>query len=338
MEILLGLGLFAEWRGQYDRVQELVQRVLALAEQSKAPATLARVYSQLAGALLFSGQLEEAREHFERALNLFEPGIFGKSSGVEQYELTGAMSFLNVALALLGYPATALRKSREWLDAVRRLSDPVLTARLLVSEARLHNVLRDDQTNIDQSEELFSIATEHGMAFRLVQANFGRGWALAIAGQAQEGVARMRQPSRTSELLAGTSTGRIITLADACLRTRLCAEGLAAVAEGLAGTDRIFDAGLQQIKGELLVIQNRSAQGDAERCFRAGIEIARHQKAWELRATTSLTRLVKRQGKTEEARRLLADIYNWFTEGFEFADLKDAGALLDELDTAAGTR
>jgi len=74
-------------------------------------------------------------------------------------------------------------------------------------------------------------------------------------------------------------------------------------------------------------------EAEAERCFRTAIDIARAQGArwWELRATTSLGRLLKRQGRTAEARNQLGEIYNWFTEGFEFADLKDAKALLDGL-------
>ncbi|MGB6554895.1 MAG: hypothetical protein WBE78_15505, partial [Candidatus Binataceae bacterium] len=71
----------------------------------------------------------------------------------------------------------------------------------------------------------------------------------------------------------------------------------------------------------------------AERRFRSAIEIARQQSAkwWELRATTSLARLLAKQGKRDDARAMLAEIYNWFTEGFDTADLKDAKALLDEL-------
>ena len=71
----------------------------------------------------------------------------------------------------------------------------------------------------------------------------------------------------------------------------------------------------------------------AEACFRKAIEIAHGQSAkwWELRSTNSLARLLAKQGKREEAREMLADVYNWFTEGFETADLKDAKALLDEL-------
>ena len=72
---------------------------------------------------------------------------------------------------------------------------------------------------------------------------------------------------------------------------------------------------------------------ESERCFRAAMEIARKQdaKLWELRATTSLARLFADHGKRDEARGMLSDIYNWFTEGFDTADLKDAKALLDEL-------
>ena len=71
----------------------------------------------------------------------------------------------------------------------------------------------------------------------------------------------------------------------------------------------------------------------AQRCFERAIEIARKQsaKSLELRATTSLARLLAKQGHRDEARTMLADIYNWFTEGFDTADLKDAKALLDEL-------
>jgi len=74
-------------------------------------------------------------------------------------------------------------------------------------------------------------------------------------------------------------------------------------------------------------------EDEAEACFRRALEVARRQQArwWELRATTSLARLPAKQGRRDEARAMLAEIYNWFTEGFDTADLKDAKALLDEL-------
>jgi predicted ATPase len=90
---------------------------------------------------------------------------------------------------------------------------------------------------------------------------------------------------------------------------------------------------LYELKGKLLMMQNPSNAREAESCFRRGIEVARKQgaKFWELRATTSLARLLASQGRRDEARTMLAEIYNWFTEGFDTVDLKDAKALLEDL-------
>jgi predicted ATPase len=89
------------------------------------------------------------------------------------------------------------------------------------------------------------------------------------------------------------------------------------------------------MRGELLLRQEASNAQRAEVFLREAVEIARRQsaKSWELRATTSLARLLSNQGKRAEARAMLAGIYGWFTEGFDTADLKDAKALLDELGT-----
>ena len=115
-------------------------------------------------------------------------------------------------------------------------------------------------------------------------------------------------------------------------------EGLEVVEEGLASVaktgEQIASPSLHHVKGELLLAQNPSDAAEAELCFRTAIEIARRQSARmaELRATTSLARLLAKQGRRDEARTMLAEIYGWFTEGFDTADLKDAKALLDELE------
>ena len=116
------------------------------------------------------------------------------------------------------------------------------------------------------------------------------------------------------------------------------AEGLVVIAEALALVERtgerISEAELRRVKGELLLTASASnAQSDAEHSYRTAIDIARrqHAKGWELRATTSLARLWQRKGNYKEARAVLAEIYGWFSEGFETADLKGHRALLDEL-------
>ena len=114
-------------------------------------------------------------------------------------------------------------------------------------------------------------------------------------------------------------------------------DGLLVLTEALAIADRLEirsdEAEIHRLKGEVLLKQNESNAAEAQRCFERAIEIARKQSArsFELRATMSLARLLASQGHRDEARMMLADIYNWFTEGFDTADLKDAKVLLDEL-------
>jgi predicted ATPase len=125
-----------------------------------------------------------------------------------------------------------------------------------------------------------------------------------------------------------------------CVFAQLCAEAGHA-AEGLRALASIADADrlaylapeVHRLEGELLLCQAAPRAADAERCFRTAIDIARErsEKSLELRATASLSRLWNEQGKREEARRLLAEIYAWFTEGFDTSNLREAKALLDKL-------
>jgi predicted ATPase len=115
------------------------------------------------------------------------------------------------------------------------------------------------------------------------------------------------------------------------------AAGLTVLAEALTVVDktgaRFYEPELYRLKGELLLQQSEDNQAEAETCFQQAMAIALNQpaKSLELRAATSLARLWQRQGKRAEARQVLGDVYGWFTEGFDTADLKDAKALLDAL-------
>jgi predicted ATPase len=131
---------------------------------------------------------------------------------------------------------------------------------------------------------------------------------------------------------------RLLTkLAEAYGNSGQAEEGLRRLAEALAVMDdtggRREEAELYRIKGELLLQQAVSDAPQAEACFQQALAVARRQqaKSWELRAALSLARLWQRQGKRGEARELLAEIYGWFTEGFDTADLQDAKELLEEL-------
>ncbi len=126
-------------------------------------------------------------------------------------------------------------------------------------------------------------------------------------------------------------------MAEAYGHTGQAGEGLSLLAESLdlieTGNVRTWEAEIHRVKGELLLVQSSQNQAEAEACFNRAIDVARRQsaKSPELRAAAGLARLWHQQGKTGEARALLAPVYDWFTEGFETADLKDAKALLEAL-------
>ena len=129
----------------------------------------------------------------------------------------------------------------------------------------------------------------------------------------------------------------LCTLAEAQAQAGLPEEGLTTLAEALALVEetgeRLWEAELHRVRAELLLIKGEHASAEAEASFHKAIEVARRQSArsWELRATNGLARLMQKQGRTEAARQMLAQIYGWFTEGFETPDLKEAEALLGEL-------
>jgi predicted ATPase len=163
---------------------------------------------------------------------------------------------------------------------------------------------------------------------------------MAEQGHRQEGIAQIQEglantrATGWSEIYVPYS---LSLLAEACAETGRLDEGLNALTEALAIADehenRHYEAETHRLKGELLLKQDASNAEEAQNCFERAVEIARRQcaKSLELRATMSLARLLAKNGRRDEARPMHAEIYNWFTEGFDTADLKDAKALLDEL-------
>ena len=166
-----------------------------------------------------------------------------------------------------------------------------------------------------------------------------QGWALAEQGQVEEGITQMRQGLATWRALgSGVAASYFLSLPVAAYRKGgQVEEGLTILAEALEIVHRTgegnSEAELYRLKGELLLQQSQDNSPEAEACFHRAIDVARQQaaKSWELRATTSLARLWQHQGKQAEARRMLAEIYGWFTEGFDTKDLQEAKALLEEL-------
>jgi predicted ATPase len=339
MEALLALALTRYSRRDFVLVLELAKRVLDMAQQAQAPAMLAGAHWALGFVGFSTGQFPAAREHLEHAVELF--GASPSRNYGHFFAQSGPHALAGVLL-ILGYPSTAVSRSHELLSAARRSSDPYSTATALLLEEIHHVVLRDTNKVAERADELLSIATEHEIPGYLPMATFLRGLAIATGGRGEEGIAEMhRSISDPAVVAAPSAVAELLTvLAEICGKNGRVQEGLDLIAKGLVTAEqtgvRVAEAELHRIKGELLMVKHPCNVAEAERTLRSAIDVARRQGArlYELRATVSLARLLASQGQRDEARAMLADIYGWFTEGFEFADLKDAKALLGELGTA----
>jgi len=191
----------------------------------------------------------------------------------------------------------------------------------------------------ERSQELISISTEQGFPQWSAWGKIMLGWALAEQGRGDEGIVEVCQglASRRAE---GSEVARpyfLSLLAEAYGKVDQAEEGLKVVAEALGAVDkggeRSFESELNRLKGELLLALCEENQAEAETCFRRAIDIASQQsaKSLELRASMSLSRLLQRKGKSEEARLMLSEIYGMFKEGFDTADLIEARELLGGL-------
>jgi len=211
---------------------------------------------------------------------------------------------------------------------------------LILSYVLVPYVLRCEGPIVhERAEAALALAAQHEFARWVAQDMIFQGWALAEQGHAPEGVARMRQG-----LAAWQETGAelnqcffLALLTTGYQRLGQMDQGLHLLNEALVLVDatgeRWCEAKLHRLKGELLLRLAADPAPEAEACFQHALTIARsqHAKSWELRAAVSLSQLWQHQGRRDAAHKLLAEVYGWFAEGFDTADLQEAKALLQEL-------
>lgn len=290
--------------------------------------------------LFWLGELTQAQAYLEQGIALYEPKQhsslafrYGQDPGV------GLRNFAAHVLWYLGYPEQALVRMEEAVSLARELLHPFSLAFALDHGAWLHRYLREGRLTQECAEADITLSREQGFAFFLAQGTIMQGWALVEQGQKEDGIAQIRQG-----LAALRATGLEVVrpywlalLAETCGMEEQVEERLHALAEALGATLkngwRLWEAELSRIKGELLLKKAAPSEHEAETWFRQALDVARRQqaKSLELRAAMSLSRLWQGQGKRDEARKVLAEICGWFTEGFDTVDLREAKVLLDEL-------
>jgi predicted ATPase len=253
-------------------------------------------------------------------------------------------------LWLLGYVEQARQWSDQAIVLAREGAHAYTLGYALVLSFWLHHFRREWAVAQERAEEAIALCTTQGAALWLAWGTMIRGWAIAQQGQGDAGIAQLHQGLAAAQA-AGAGvfrTHQLTQLAEAYDAVGQPEAGLAALAEALAlvekNEERFWEAEIYRLKGELLLkaegtaLSRSAGEGmhgaeSSEGCFLTAIAIARRQagKSLELRATVSLARLWQQHGKKDQARRMLADIYGWFTEGFDTIDLQQAHALLQEL-------
>jgi len=341
--VLWGLARMHDVRGELRVGRELGEQLLNVAQRVQEPALLLEAHHESWANLSMLGELTSAWTHMEQGFALYDPQKHKHHAFLYGGHDPGVCCGYHAAevLWLLGYPDHALRKSRDALALTRELSHPSTTVSALFFTAWFHHHRGEWLTVRAQIEEGTALAAEHGFSRWLAQGTFLQGWLHVEQRQQEEAsIAQMFKVLATDR--ARAVSGRWVTyyaalLAEAYRKAGQNPAGLAVVDEALCTAQRTdcryYEAELHRIKGEILLTQPVADEQQAEACFQNALRTARDQsaKSLELRAAMSLSRLWQRQGKKEEARQLLAEIYDWFTEGFDTADLKQAKALLQEL-------
>src|SRR5207249_1214021 len=338
--ILFGLRTFHHGRGEFLTARELGEQRLGRAQREHDPALLMEAYWALGYTLFRLGELGAAQAHLEQSLTLYdaqrhrspvflsgrEPGVFGPS-------------YASLVLWHLGYPDQARQKREAACTLAQELSHPFSLAAARVLTAMTHQFRRERPLTQEWAEAGITLAREHGFPVYLGPGAVLQGWARAEQGQSEEGINQLRQ-GLVAHQAVGTGIFQsyfLVLLAEAYGKAGQAEEGLAALAEALTVVDksgeRFYEAELYRLRGELTLARSRvqslessvpgsqhptpstQAEAEAEACFHKAIEIAQRQQAKspELRAAISLSRLWQQQGKTGEARHMLAEIYGWFT-------------------------
>jgi predicted ATPase len=337
--VLWGLWFFSIGRTEKQAALSLAEQLLHLAQRAQDPELLLQAHHALGSSHVQTGDWASALAHLEQSLGLYDPrqhhahaALYGAHDPGVCCRCLGAWS-----LWMLGYPDQALEWTQRGRALAQSLSDPSTLALMRSQIGVLHTFRRDAAATQEQAEALLELSVKQGLPLFLAVGTALRGWALSERGQEEEGRAQLCQgvTALASTLLWRTSL--LPLLAGAYCKGGKIAEGLAVQAEALRAVEetglRLYEPEMHRLKRELLRAGAPENSADAESSFRQAIALARRQSArsLELRAVTSLSRLYHQQGKKEEARQMLAEIYGWFTEGFDTVDLREAKALLEDV-------
>jgi class 3 adenylate cyclase/predicted ATPase len=342
--ILLSL-LYGFWAGRFvafngDEMRGFAKQFFALAEKQAGTVPLIAAHRIMGGSLLFTGEFVEGRRHFDRAIALYDPTQhrslaerFGQDVRVT------SLSFRSWAQWLLGYPTVALVDAQQAVGDAREIAQVATLMFALAASSFTYILLGRHGQATAQLEELVGLASQKNLTGWKGLGTAFAGCAFAATGKASDalrmigsGFAAWRSTGATvfSPLFLlhlAESHAALDQLDDAC---RSIGEALTEIQ---TSKEAWFEAEVYRVAGEIALKQRTPNFIKAEAYFSHALTLSRAQnaKSCELRTAMSTARLWRDQGKSVQARNLLAPIYAWFTEGFDSPDLMQAKTLLDAL-------
>jgi class 3 adenylate cyclase/predicted ATPase len=338
--ILLGLWTYYLAKSDFVAAGEMVKLCFAAAQDGDDPASLLVGHALGSATTLYLGDAIASLDHAEKGIALYDPDThnqlaqrFGQNVGPL------CADWGSWALWLLGYPDRAAEGNRQGLVLAEATKHPLSYATVLSHAAIYGWVRRDLEAAETHAEATIALTQEVGIPFRYIEALMTQGWALAEGDDAQRGRSMIRQGIK-EWLNIDASRGMPLWLTMLAEAERRCGNtdsALATLEEAFAAIERtgerIWEPEIFRLKGVFLLDGGDARLIDTEASFEKAITIAQSQstRSWELRAATSLAKLWHSQSKTRQAHDLLFPIYDWFTEGFDTPDVKNAKVLLDKL-------
>jgi DNA-binding winged helix-turn-helix (wHTH) protein/tetratricopeptide (TPR) repeat protein len=328
------LAVFSHTSGRLERASALQARVLEIAVETSDADLALSGHSELAIIEYRQGKYASSLAHCDAALALPD-----ERHRPHEIMVRGVVALVASVLDLwvLGWPDRALTRAREAVALARRLHHPYSLAFALYNETLVHALRGATWEQQETAAEVMALGETHGFPLMLGVGRVLHAAARVAAGEPEAAADLVPGLARSSKTGSrGGAPGLLANVGQAYLIAGRLSEARQTIEASLAIAARTgqphADADLQRLLGEI-VLASGGAPADAEAHFERALETARFQEArsYELRAATRLARLWRDQGKPADARALLQPVYDWFTEGFETRDLKDAESLLAQL-------
>lgn len=317
-----------------DNADEMMRQAIRSGDQAYIMAAhhIGGVVREFIGDMVESSRLlERCRELHLPSEHLAYAAMYGQDPGT----IGRAMS--SRPLWALGYPDRAIERARETLAIARAQEHLPMVAFALVVIQGIHLYRGEAAEALVAGDEIVALSREFGLPQETVWSKGFRGYALHLLGRTDEGINVLKDSLAGQKAISAglVRSAFLALLADALQAAGRVEEGMQAIDEGFAHAEQSFEGGyvaeLHRVRGELLMLMEKTELAEAS--LREAIRYASRQqtKSFELRAATALARMLVQTGRRDEARTVLASVYDWFTEGHSTADLIGARTLLSEI-------